>query len=506
MNIVICGGGTAGWLSAFIIANSQPYKHRITVIESSSIGIVGAGEASSGLLYDLLSGNLFQNDRLSERKPFNFDIEDFMEKVHGTPKYALKHVNWAKEKGSYLAPIFGPETTKRTPDILFNYVISEYGLDKAYLSSHLGHSYELNRMPNESGHGFQFDAFKVGEYMKNYMQKNSNMIHIDSKIEDVKLSPSGNIEQLILSNGETVDGDFFIDCTGFSRILAKKLDIGWTSYKDVLPVDRAMPFLMKYDMKSKEKIEPITTAQALSSGWMWNTPLKHRKGCGYVYSSEFLTEDQAQYEVEKVLGTSIEPIKHLKFESGRLNLSWKNNCIVAGLANSFIEPLEATSIHATIMQIFTFCQEYLTEDVASTATESNISRYNKNVSEMYDYYKDFIVFHYQGGRDDSEFWKHIKEDKLTTPVVQEYIDRSKSRIPGTLHFMDYWGVDGLWKWTLAGLGFITPEQAKKELEMFRSYEYAKEYYESFSNFQTYNLAAQEKPFEIFPIYSQDSRG
>jgi tryptophan halogenase len=158
------------------------------------------------------------------------------------------------------------------------------------------------------------------------------------------------------------------------------------------------------------------------------------------------------------------------------------------------------------MQIFTFCQEYLTEDASTTATESNINRYNKNTSEMYDYYKDFIVFHYQGGRDDSEFWRHIKEEKLTTPVVEEYIQRSKSRIPGTLHFNDYWGVDGLWKWTLAGLGFITPEQAKKELKMFNSYEYAKQYYNEFSQFQEYNLSSVERPFEIFPIYPQDSRG
>jgi len=506
MNIVICGGGSAGWLSAFIIANSQPYKHRITVIESSSVGIIGAGEASSGLLYDLLSGNLFPNDRIAERKPFSFDISDFMEKVNGTPKYALKHVNWAKDKGSYLAPIFGPETTKRSPDILFNYVISEYGLDKSYLSSHLGHAYERNKMPNEAGFGFQFDAFKVGEYMREYLLKNSNMIHIDSKIEDVKISSSGNIEHLVMSEGQIIEGDFFIDCTGFARVLAKKLDINWISYKDVLPVDRAMPFLMNYDINSKEKIEPITTAQALSSGWMWRTPLKHRKGCGYVYSSDFLTEDQAQDEVEKVLGTSIEPIKHIKFDSGRLESFWKKNCIVAGLASSFIEPLEATSIHATIMQIFTFCQEYLTEDASTTATESNINRYNKNTSEMYDYYKDFIVFHYQGGRDDSKFWRHIKEDKLTTPAVDEYIQRAKSRIPGTLHFTDYWGVDGLWKWTLAGLGFITPEQAKNELKMFNSYEYAKQYYNDFSQYQEYNLSAVEKPFEIFPIYPQDSRG
>lgn len=120
---------------------------------------------------------------------------------------------------------------------------------------------------------------------------------------------------------------------------------------------------------------------------------------------------------------------------------------------------------------------------------------------MYDSYKDFIVLHYQGGRDDSDFWRYIKNEKITTPVVDEYIQRSKSRIPGTLHFMDYWGVDGLWKWSLAGLGYISPEQAREELDMFKAYEYAKGYYKDFSDYHEYTLMSVDKPFEIFPIYN-----
>lgn len=502
MDIVVCGGGTAGWVSAFILSEAQPNMHNITVIESSKIGTIGVGEATSGLFYDLLAGKLIANDETVSRTKVPFNIEDFMNKTNATRKYALKHVNWAKKKGSYLAPIFGPESTKRSPDILFNYVISKYGVDKAYLSSGLGQAYEHNKMPMDDGHGFQFNAVAGAAYIKEYLLSNvPNIKHIDATILDVNMSSSGNIESLTLDNASTINGDFFLDCTGFARLLAKKLDIDWVSYKDVLPVDRAMPFLVQYDKLKKEKVEPITTAQALSSGWMWNTPLQNRKGCGYVYSSEFLDEDGAQKEVEKLLGFDIVPVKQIKFDSGRLEQSWKKNCLVAGLASSFIEPLEATSIHATIMQVFTFSMEYLTPKVETTVTDSNISRYNTNISAMYDSYKDFIVLHYQGGRDDSDFWRYIKNEKITTPVVDEYIQRSKSRIPGTLHFMDYWGVDGLWKWSLAGLGYISPEQAREELDMFKAYEYAKGYYKDFSDYHEYTLMSVDKPFEIFPIYN-----
>jgi tryptophan halogenase len=503
MKIVICGGGTAGWLAAYVLSHAQPRAHEITVIESSKIGISGAGEASSGLLYDVLSGRMLLNDGTWDKHYAQFDMQDFMEKVGGTRKYALKHINWGKEKGSYLAPIMGPETNSHTPDVIFNYVLSKFGKDKIHLASYLGHHYESNKMPVEAGFGFQFDAFKVGAYMREFLMKtNPTMKHIDAVINDVKLGTNGDITELILDDGQVVDGDFFIDCTGFKRVLAKKLKINWVSYADSLLVDRAMPFFTKYDSTVKEKVEPITTAEALSSGWMWRTPLQHRRGNGYVYSSQFLNEDQAQDEIEKRLGHKIEPLlaTPLKFEAGRLEQSWKNNCLVTGMAASFIEPLEATSIHATLVQLLSFSKEYLTPNVESTVTDINIKLYNEHTGKIFDHYKDFVVFHYQGGRDDTEFWQTIKNDKISTPFVNDYIERAKYKIPTALHFPESWAVTGLWKWTLAGLGIVTPEQAKKELEMFKVEQYAEDYYKGFSEQLLYNTSSTDIPFEIFPKY------
>lgn len=495
MDIVICGGGTAGWLSAFIFAQANPHQHNITVVESSKIGIVGAGEASSGLIVDILSGNYFKNNKNLVSNKDEIDILDFIEKTDGLPKYALKHINWAKEKGHYWAPIVGSETNKSAPDHLFNYVISEFGLDKAYLSTSSGQAYSMNKLPISKDFGLHFDAFKVGMYIKEYLTKYYNVTCIDATIKEVNLESNGNIKSIYLDNDYTLNGDFFVDCTGFQRVLANKLEIKWHSYKKYLPVDRAMPFLLNYE--DNKIVQPVTESEALSAGWMWRTPLTSRKGCGYVYSSDFISEDQAHREAEKIIGKSVEPIKHLKFDSGRVEEVWKNNCLVTGLASSFIEPLEATSIHATIVQVYTFCLENLTSKIETTVTDYNIKKYNEIILKMYENLLDFTVLHYQGGREDSEFWRHIKNDRLVTPFVENYIEKAKSRIPTFLYFTDeVWGANNLWKWSLAGLNLVDENIAREELIQFDMYEYARSHYKFFSENIKKDLENQNKTFEI----------
>ena len=195
------------------------------------------------------------------------------------------------------------------------------------------------------------------------------------------------------------------------------------------------------------------------------------------------------------MGHPIEPIKHINYKSGRLKEFWKGNVIVIGLASSFIEPLEATSIHATGLQIYLFCQEYLSSTKEKTLNQASIQKYNAKTAKMYEYYKDFTVFHYQGGREDSEFWRTIKFDKVISPAVENYIERSKSRIPTVLHFMDFWRLDGLWRWTLAGLGYVTKQQALDELVQFKQLKYAQLDYQKFRDGMM-EFLAEQPPFEI----------
>jgi hypothetical protein len=491
MNIVVCGGGTAGWLAAYIISKIQPDAHKITVVESSSIGIIGAGEGSTGLLYDVVIGHFWGE---------NSSIDDFLMKTDSTIKMGIKHVNWTKEKDSfYFAPLDASNTIGTAPDILLNYVVSKYGNNKAYLSSHIGQSYERKRMPT-GGHGFHFDAFKVGKYFKDKLMLTKKVECIDSTIKNVDIGTNGSIRSILLENNETVYGDFFIDCTGFSRVLMNKLEVPWKSYSKNLPANRAMPFIIDYDPYSKEVIEPLTTATALSSGWMWDIPLTTRKGCGYVYNSEFLSEEDAQLEVETYLNTKIKPIKHIKFDAGRLENLWIKNCLATGLAGAFNEPLEATSIHSTILQLIVFAKEYLDVNIERTCSNVNIKKYNELMTNTYDNYRDFLVLHYLGGRNDSDFWKYIKTGETLTPFVEETIEKCKYQVPTYIHYNNStWGSSShLWNWILCGLGYITPDNARDTLKLHGADSVAKSTYKQFSGYYDFKQEEIFSPFEIVP--------
>jgi tryptophan halogenase len=207
------------------------------------------------------------------------------------------------------------------------------------------------------GHALHFDAHKVGKYFKKIVLKNTKIKHIDSEVLDITLNETGFLSSLKLKNQEIINGDFFIDASGFSRVLMKKLETPWVSYNKNLPVNSAMPFILNY--KEREMPDPYTTAWAQSSGWMWQIPVLERKGCGYVFDDNFITPEQAQAEIETTLGRSIDPIRVLKFDTGRLENTWVKNCLAIGLSAAFAEPLEATSIHSTIVQLTKFVFEYL---------------------------------------------------------------------------------------------------------------------------------------------------
>lgn len=454
MHFIICGGGTAGWLAALFLIKAQPGKHKVTLIESTQIGIIGAGEGSTGIMYDLLSNSWFDTGT---------NIQEFLKEVDGTPKMGIRHKNWTPAGDSYYAPLDGSATSGANPDIDFLKILSNEGKDGMYKASQMGQYFHQKKISPRAA--FHFNAHKIGPFFKKLL--GDSVTVIDAKIQDVKLNLLGHISYVALDNGETVRGDFYIDCTGQKRVLMKAVDVDWKTYHRNLPVDRAMPFLLPYE-EGKE-VEPLTVAHALSAGWMWQIPTANRIGCGYVYDSEHLTPDQAQAEIEQTLGRKIEPIKVLEFISGRSTKLWEGNCLALGLCAAFAEPLEATSIHTTILQLLHFTHEYLTDEFDQTVNENNRTMYNRKMTKMYDDILDFLVVHYQGGRTDSEFWKRITAGETLTTFATEVLERCKHKVPGVLNYDYYYGCIGapLWNWVLAGIGKITPEQAQKELELYR---------------------------------------
>jgi hypothetical protein len=475
MKITIVGGGTAGWLAALFIAKVQKGSHEITMIESSKIPIIGAGEGSTGHLKDIINSHIWD---------FGCNEYDFLRECDGTLKLGIKHKGWTNDIDKhYYGPIDGSSTAGDIPDVNFLYALGYKDKELLHRATPIGilidekKSTYFDEKSTSANHAYHFDAHKVGQYFKKICMS-EGVKCIDTEVNEVILNEAGFIKSLKLANYQELESDFFIDATGFQRVLISKLGHKWKSYKEHLPVNSAMPFLMPYE--ENEIIEPVTEALALKSGWMWNIPTLKRRGCGYVFSDEFTTPDQAQAEVEQMLGKKIDPIRILKFDSGRLENVWIKNCLCVGLSAAFSEPLEATSIHSTIVQLTYFVFEYLRDTLFDTYSEGTSRAYNTRVGHMYDTFMDFLNAHYMGGRDDSEFWKYIKTGETQSEFVKNMLDMCKHRSPNHSEFLGFYGYAGwsLWSYTLAGTGHLTPEIARKELEFYNKKEEAELIYTS----------------------------
>jgi tryptophan halogenase len=466
MNIVVVGGGTAGWLAALFLSKYRPGEHNVTVIETSTIPVVGVGESTTGVFTDILTNHLWD---------FGCDHDEFIVETGATLKYAIKHSGWTKDiTQSYIAPLDGTATTSSTPDAMLAWGLNNLSKDEFIKLSRLGYwinnglsNFDIDNQKFEDiSHAMHVDAHLVGKYFKKICLKSDFVQHIDSKITNVNFNDNGFIRSVGLVDGSTVEGDFFIDCTGFSRLLMSKMEgSSWVSFKKHLPINTGMPFLLKY--KEGEMPKPYTHAWAQKAGWMWQIPLMDRIGCGYVFCDSFSTPEQAQADIEESLGQEIDPIKIIKFDSGRQENAWVKNCVTIGLAASFLEPLEATSIHGTIVTLKNFVFEYLKPTLEQTINTGSMNVYNARCAKLHDEFKDFVNAHYMGGRNDTEFWKYISTGVTKTDYVADRLEMLKSRLPTIRDFPDYWGAAGwpLWAWVLDGIGHIDPKIALNEINM-----------------------------------------
>ena len=484
MKIVICGGGTAGWLAALMISKVQP-DHEVVVIESSKIGIIGAGEGSTGYLTDIIQGNTWN---------YGCNEIDFIKETSATPKLGILHKDWKQVGHSYFGPIDSTNSQGMCDYVLMyalaNGIPTHTASFNGYMIEQSKSSFFVNPetgLDNVKSHAYHFDAHKVGRYFKKVCGE--KVRNIDSEVIDVNLDENGYITSVKLQDGQTVTGDFWIDCTGFKRIFMKPMENSWCSYQKHLPVNTAMPFLMPYG--EDEKIDPVTTAWAQSSGWMWQIPTQERKGCGYVFSDQFISDEQAQLEIERVLGCEIEPIRFLKFDTGRIDRAWVKNCMWTGLSAAFAEPLEATSIHSTIIQLQYWIFDYLRDTQEQTCNPGSINVYNRRVAKMYDDFKDFLVMHYVTQRQDSEFWRWIATGATLTDNVKNLLELQKTRPISPVDFDAYHGYAGagLYNWVMAGLGHLTPKMAQQELDFFGKNEIARDVWA----LQEYNAARLVEP-------------
>ncbi|OUY07217.1 tryptophan 7-halogenase [Acinetobacter populi] len=411
-NITIIGGGTAGWFAALTLKRMFSDHVKVQVIESPSIGIVGVGE---GGLINLVSA----------LNSLNIPTSEFMRETGAAFKWGFCYEGWRtgeKEDEFYHLFInpkhepFNHEAAAFLPLISAlitqNIPLASAVKDFDVIRQRISQKDAIDVLQNDSGFAtsFHFDSHKVASFLcKKAVER--GVIHTQTKVHDIVFNAEGYAQQILTEQGP-LKTDFIIDASGFSRlVIGKKLKSSWSSFKDYLWLDRAIPFHVSHHGKNPEL---VTRATAMKAGWMWQIPLVERIGAGYVFSSEFTTEDQAIDEIQQYFGFEIEPQKTLSFKPGHYKKVWQKNVMALGLASGFVEPLEATSIGQMLEQLRMF--ERVVTHSGWVVSDLSIEQYNQANTASWHGIRDFLRMHYDCPRQDTPFWQKV----ANTPYPESY--------------------------------------------------------------------------------------
>ncbi|HET9472679.1 MAG TPA: tryptophan halogenase family protein [Steroidobacteraceae bacterium] len=401
--IVIVGGGTAGWMAAVAIAKQAAGAgYSIELIESDEIGTVGVGEATIPPITEF-------------NRNMQIDENDFMRATQASFKLAIEFVDWYRRGESYIHP-FGFYGVQMH-GIYFHHFWLRHrmhgggGVPEVFnqniIASRLG---RFGKAPPDDPqpipfmpYAYHFDAGLYARFLRGIAEK-LGVKRTEGKIVSVQQhGESGFIESVTLGDGRVVAGDLFVDCSGFRGLLIEQtLKAGYDDWSDVLPCDRALAV----PCARIARTTPYTRATAREAGWQWRIPLQHRTGNGYVYCSQFLSEDEAaSLLLSRLDGTALADPRPLRFVAGRRRQVWKKNVIAVGLASGFLEPLESTSIHLIQSMIARFLFFF----PGHCFDQASIDKFNELARDEMEEIRDFLVLHYTATeRDDTPFWRHCR--------------------------------------------------------------------------------------------------
>ncbi|TLU67137.1 tryptophan 7-halogenase [Thalassotalea litorea] len=419
--VVIVGGGTAGWMTAASLAKYfQGRSAKILVIESSEIGTVGVGEATIPNIIDF-------NNRLG------INEIDFIKSTQASFKLGIQFENWSTPGSEFFHPF--ADYGMKIDNVDFHHYINRANTEgfnlklQNYCFANVlaKHGKFAQPHPNPStpianySYAYHFDAGLYANYLKTFSLK-LGVQHIDAKVSKVNLRTSdGFIESLELENGETIAGDLFVDCSGFKGLLIEEaLQTGYESWQQWLFCDRAVAI----QTRSTDEPTPFTRSIAHENGWQWRIPLQHRVGNGYIYSSKYESDSSAESRLlTSIEGETINRPRHFSFHPGRRKQIWNKNCIAIGLSSGFLEPLESTSIsliQSAIAKLLTFFPD-MSFDPADIAEVNRL--HNSEVEHV----RDFLILHYKlSKRTDSEFWRDCQSMEIPETLSHK-IDLFKSR-------------------------------------------------------------------------------
>jgi tryptophan 7-halogenase len=421
--IVIVGGGTAGWMTAAALSKLLDRKLNIRLIESDEIATVGVGEATIPQI------RLFN-------ATLGLDENEFVRETQGSFKLGIEFVDWHRQGHSYIHA-FGPVGGRDLGLIPFYQywlklrLAGEVGALGGYtfnsIAAHKNRfmrSADIENSPlSNIAYAFHFDAGLYARYLRRYSE-GKGVVRTEGKVVNTVLrGEDGFIEAVVLERGERIEGDLFIDCSGFRGLLIEQaLHTGYEDWSQWLPCNRALAV----PCASVSKITPYTRSTARSAGWQWRIPLQHRTGNGYVYCSDFISDDEASATLLANLdGVALASPKPLRFVTGMRKKFWNRNCVAIGLSSGFMEPLESTSIHfiqASISKLVGFFPD-------KNFSPIDIAEYNRQVQFEYVRSRDFLILHYLANQREEPFWQRCREMSIPGSF-QRQLDllRSNGRI------------------------------------------------------------------------------
>ncbi len=422
--VVIAGGGTAGWMAAAALSKVLRGKVAITLVESEEIGTVGVGEATIPMI------QLFN-------RVLEIDEDTFVRETQGSFKLGIEFLNWGRQGTRYMHAFgrFGQDLwtvpfhqywlkmfqAGRVPDL------GEFSITRtaAYQNRFMRPPGDVQNSPlNDIAYAYHFDAGLYARFLRRYAEARG-VTRLEGRIQEVALhAETGHVTALVLAGGQRVEGQLFLDCSGFRGLLIEQtLKTGYEDWTHWLPCDRAVAV----PCASATPFTPYTRSTAHRAGWQWRIPLQHRTGNGHVFSSRHISEDEATAVLMGNLdGEPLAEPRTLRFTTGMRKQGWNRNVVAVGLASGFLEPLESTSIHLIQTAI-----ARLIDFFPSTGfSQVDIDEYNRQARFEFERIRDFIILHYHlNQRTDSDFWTHCRE-MAVPPALQAKLAlyRSHGRI------------------------------------------------------------------------------
>ena len=403
--VVIAGGGTAGWtVAAALVKNLGPLL-AITLVESDAIGTVGVGEST------IPTARRFH-------ELIGLDEQAFVRATGASFKLGIAFEDWARVGDRYFHSfgVTGPSTWMAD----FQHMWLE-AREQGFAGELGDYCLELQAAKEgkfQGGRGsplnyaYHLDATAYGQFLRGIAEP-QGVRRVEGKIAEVKVAPdSGFIEALVLESGETVEGDLFIDCTGFRGLLIEgALATGWDDWSHWLPTDSALAV----QTEAVGPARPYTRAVAHRAGWQWQIPLQHRVGNGLVYCSRFMSDDEAQALLaERVEGPMLTEPRLIRFKAGSRRKEWHKNCVAIGLASGFVEPLESTSIHLIMIAVTRLMQLFPFGGVNEAVAE----RYNDVARREIEGIRDFIILHYYLNERDEPFWQECRSLDIPASLAE----------------------------------------------------------------------------------------